>query len=145
MTGLCLSFFLTFLRYKIEQDRAKKINIARAILMVPKTDSEDVGLTTLLDLDGEIFAIDEWYWVKFEIDTKPSSVTDLERATNRKKSSLSRTLKTMEKYGIVKLVKKAGRIVPQVKATDFKVEFASITARQPVSFLNWHEHRHTSW
>lgn len=57
------------------------------------------------------------------IDTKPSSITDLERATNRKKSNLSRTLKTMEKYGIVKLVKKAGRIVPQVKATDFKVEF----------------------
>jgi hypothetical protein len=51
------------------------------------------------------------------------SITDLERATNRKKSNLSRTLKTMEKYGIVKLVKKAGRIVPQVKATDFKVEF----------------------
>jgi hypothetical protein len=32
-------------------------------------------------------------------------------------------LKTIEKYGIVKLVKKAGRIVPQVKATEFKVEF----------------------
>ena len=57
------------------------------------------------------------------IDNKPDSITDLERVTHRKKSNLSRTLKTMEKYGIVELVKKAGKIVPQVKATDFKVEF----------------------
>lgn len=34
--------------------------------MVPKTDAEDAGLEALLDLDGEIYAIDEWYWVKFE-------------------------------------------------------------------------------
>lgn len=34
--------------------------------MIPKTDAEDTGLETLLDLDGEIYAIDEWYWVKFE-------------------------------------------------------------------------------
>ncbi|MDW7740663.1 MAG: DUF6516 family protein [Bacillota bacterium] len=34
--------------------------------MVQKKEVVEIGLETLLDLDGEIFAIDEWYWVKFE-------------------------------------------------------------------------------
>lgn len=34
--------------------------------MVQKKEAVEIGLETLLDLDGEIFAIDEWYWVKFE-------------------------------------------------------------------------------
>ncbi len=41
----------------------------------------------------------------------------------RKKSNLSRTLKTLEKYGIVELTKIKGKISPKVKATDFRVEF----------------------
>jgi predicted transcriptional regulator len=57
------------------------------------------------------------------IDHKPHSITELERITSRKKSNLSRTLKTLEKYGIVELKQMAGKIMPQVKATDFKVEF----------------------
>ena len=57
------------------------------------------------------------------IDNKPNSITELERITNRKKSNLSRTLKTLEKYGIVELKKIKGKIMPKVKATDFRVEF----------------------
>ena len=43
--------------------------------------------------------------------------------TGRKKSNLSRTLKTLERYGIVELHKEKNRIIPEVKATDFRVEF----------------------
>ncbi|MEA2113789.1 MAG: transcriptional regulator [Thermodesulfobacteriota bacterium] len=57
------------------------------------------------------------------IDNKPNSITELERITNRKKSNLSRTLKTLEKYGVVELKKIKGKIMPKVKATDFRVEF----------------------
>ena len=57
------------------------------------------------------------------LDNKPNSITELERITNRKKSNLSRTLKTLEKYGIVELKKIKGKIMPKVKATDFRVEF----------------------
>ncbi len=39
------------------------------------------------------------------IDHKPHSITELEKITSRKKSNLSRTLKTLEKYGIVELKK----------------------------------------
>jgi predicted transcriptional regulator len=56
-------------------------------------------------------------------EKKPTSLKELEIATGRKSSNLSRTLKTMSRYGIVDLIKHNKSIKPVVKATDFKVEF----------------------
>ena len=56
-------------------------------------------------------------------EQKPESLKELELASGRKRSDLSRTLKTMSRYGIVDLVKNEGAVKPIVKATDFKVEF----------------------
>ena len=53
----------------------------------------------------------------------PESLKQLEVVSGRKRSNLSRTLKTMSRYGIVDLVKKKRAVKPIVKATDFKVEF----------------------
>ncbi len=61
--------------------------------------------------------------LKMIIEQKPKSLTQLEQISSRKKSNLSRTLKTLENYGVVELRKERGRVVPFVKATDFKVEF----------------------
>ena len=48
-------------------------------------------------------------------DSRPQSLSDLAQLTGRKTSNLSRTLKTMERYGIVKLERKGqGRVVPRV-------------------------------
>jgi len=45
----------------------------------------------------------------------PNSLDELARLTGRKKSNLSRTLKTMEGYGVVRLVRgERGRIAPKV-------------------------------
>ncbi len=57
------------------------------------------------------------------IQHKPESLSALEALSHRKKPNLSRTLKTLEKYGIVELNTIRGRVVPKVKITDFKVEF----------------------
>lgn len=58
------------------------------------------------------------------IDEKhPKSLTELESLTGRKKSNLSRTLKTLERYGIVELQKEKNNLIPKVNATDFRVEF----------------------
>src|SRR5690606_9762194 len=51
------------------------------------------------------------------IENKPGSITELEKISNRNKSNLSRTLKTLEKYGIVELSKVEGKLTPRVKAT----------------------------
>ncbi|MDZ7696572.1 MAG: transcriptional regulator [Deltaproteobacteria bacterium] len=56
-------------------------------------------------------------------EQKPESLKQLEIASGRKRSNLSRTLRTMSRYGIVDLVKQKRTVKPIVKATDFKVEF----------------------
>ena len=59
---------------------------------------------------------------------KPESLKQLEALSGRKRSNLSRTLKTMSHYGIVDLIKQDRTIKPVVKATDFKVEFGLNTS-----------------
>ncbi|MBW2228288.1 MAG: transcriptional regulator [Deltaproteobacteria bacterium] len=51
-------------------------------------------------------------------ENKPTSLKELEVVTGRKSSNLSRTLKTMSRYGIVDLVKQNKSIKPVVKATE---------------------------
>lgn len=49
-------------------------------------------------------------------EAQPQSLTDLANLTGRAKSNLSRTLKTMERYGIVKIHRRSrgGALVPVV-------------------------------
>ena len=54
---------------------------------------------------------------------KPGSLRELEDISGRKVASLSRTLKTMERYGIVSLKKgKQGRIEPRVEYSGFSLD-----------------------
>jgi predicted transcriptional regulator len=57
------------------------------------------------------------------LDRHPASIKELEAITGRKSSSLSRTLKTMERYGIVSLTKVKNQVKPEVNATEFQIEF----------------------
>jgi predicted transcriptional regulator len=56
-------------------------------------------------------------------EQEPSSLKELEELTGRKTSNLSRTLHTLESYGIVELRRAERAIRPIVKATNFEVEF----------------------
>jgi predicted transcriptional regulator len=56
-------------------------------------------------------------------EKEPSSLTELESISHRKKSNLSRTLKTLERYGIITFKVIKGRKKPLVNATDFEVSF----------------------
>jgi predicted transcriptional regulator len=57
------------------------------------------------------------------LDNKPESLKELEVATGRSSSNLSRTLKTMARYGIVRMEKVHRNIRPVVEVTDFTVQF----------------------
>lgn len=61
--------------------------------------------------------------LKVILKEQPKSLGELEALTGRAKSNLSRTLKTLERYGIVELHKENNALVPIVKATHFQVEF----------------------
>lgn len=58
-------------------------------------------------------------------DMQPDSVTVLAHAVHREVSNLSRTLKTLENYGIVELRKEGKKVRPVAKATEFEIRAAA--------------------
>jgi predicted transcriptional regulator len=65
------------------------------------------------------------------LEQKPESLKELEVATGRSSSNLSRTLKTMARYGIVRMEKVRRNIRPVVEATDFTVRFGLYDSSLP--------------
>lgn len=58
-------------------------------------------------------------------DTHPESIQDLAAQTGRKASNLSRTLKTMEQYGLVRLHRGArGQVRPEVTYKEISLTLA---------------------
>jgi predicted transcriptional regulator len=88
----------------------------------PRSDEPKIWFETLKSM-AQILSNENQNLLKLIIDHKPRSLAELEKISRRKKSNLSRTLKTLERYGIVELPMSKGRLVPKVIATDFKVEF----------------------
>lgn len=55
---------------------------------------------------------------------QPKSLTELSEISGRHKSNLSRTLKTLQQYGIIELEHmQKGKIYPQVKFNQIQVKF----------------------
>lgn len=72
---------------------------------------------------AQVLSSDNQELLKTIIQKKPRSISELERMTSRKKSNLSRTLKTLERYGVVNLKREHGKLIPEVQATDFNIQF----------------------
>lgn len=88
----------------------------------PRKDEPKVWFDSVKSM-AQVLGNENQELLKMIIKHKPHSISELERISHRKKSNLSRTLKTLEKYGIVELSKEQGKVIPKVMATDFKVEF----------------------
>jgi predicted transcriptional regulator len=88
----------------------------------PKKDEPKIWFESIKSL-SQVLSNENQELLKIIIECKPKSLTELEKISDRKKSNLSRTLKTLENYGIVSLNKENGKVIPTVKATNFKVEF----------------------
>ncbi len=54
-------------------------------------------------------------------ETWPESIARLAQTTGRKRGNLSRTLKTMSRYGIVEMQRENNTVRPVVKATEFRI------------------------
>ncbi len=64
---------------------------------------------------------------------KPQSMTELAQLSGRQKSNLSRTLKTMAHYGLVKLHrKKSGEVQPQVTFDHLRVDLPLIFGERAI-------------
>lgn len=53
---------------------------------------------------------------------RPASITELAQLSRREQGNLSRTLRTMERYGLVVLTKADNRVVPEVPYDQFAVQ-----------------------
>jgi predicted transcriptional regulator len=63
-------------------------------------------------------------------ETKPQSLNELAETSGRAKSNLSRTLKTMERYGLVRFEKGKGRtLVPRTPYTDVVLDLSLRASR----------------
>ena len=89
---------------------------------VPKRGEPKIWFESLQAM-AQVLSSENQQLLRTIIDRKPKSIKELESITGRKSSNLSRTLKTMERYGIVKLSKQKKSVIPKVNVTDFKVEF----------------------
>ncbi|MDF1882626.1 helix-turn-helix domain-containing protein [Sulfurimonas sp. SAG-AH-194-C21] len=105
----------------MEQYKQRTMKIAKG-LYKPKEDEPKVWFESVKSM-AQILSNENQDLLQVILDNNPQSLKELEELTGRAKSNLSRTLKTLERYGIVELHKQNNAIVPEVKATHFQVEF----------------------
>ncbi|MDT8339342.1 transcriptional regulator [Sulfurimonas crateris] len=105
----------------LEQYKKRTIAIAKGEY-IPKKDEPKVWFESLKSM-AQILSSENQELLRIILLNNPQSLRELEELSGRAKSNLSRTLKTLQRYGIVDLNKVKNNIVPEVKATDFKVEF----------------------
>lgn len=87
----------------------------------PDKDAPKIWFESMESL-GQVLSGQNQKLLRLIKDRNPASLTELEIISGRKKSNLSRTLKTLSKYGIVDLVNESGAVRPVVNATNFQVE-----------------------
>ena len=104
-----------------EEYKQRTIDIAKG-LYAPKANEPKIWFESMKSM-AQILSNENQSLLKTILDNKPQSLKELEELTGRAKSNLSRTLKTLERYGIVELYKSNNALVAKVKATHFKVGF----------------------
>lgn len=105
----------------LDEYKQRTIAIANGEYKV-KADEPKVWFESVKSM-AQILSSENQELLKVILKNHPKSLKELEELTGRAKSNLSRTLKTLERYGIVALHKENNALVAEVKATHFKVEF----------------------
>ena len=105
-----------------EDYRQRTIAIAKGEYKPKKTEPK-VWFESMESL-GQILSGQNQKLLRLIRDQHPASLVELEALSGRKKSNLSRTLKTLSNYGIVDLIKEKGMVRPVVNATDFQVDLS---------------------
>ena len=96
----------------------------------PEKGEPKVWFETLQSM-AQVLSSENQQLLKIIKEKNPTSLKELETATGRRRSNLSRTLHTMSRYGIIDLVKHNRTVQPIVKATDFNIEFGLGASRAP--------------
>jgi predicted transcriptional regulator len=103
-----------------EQIRQRMLAIAKGELK-PKPGDPKVWFTSMRSL-AEVLSDENRALLNTIWQSKPQSIAELAASTGRKPGNLSRTLKTMARYGLVDMQPAGGRqLRPVAKATEFRI------------------------
>ncbi|MBE7524429.1 MAG: transcriptional regulator [Burkholderiales bacterium] len=106
-----------------EQIRARAIAIAKGEY-TPRAGEPKIWFTSMKSV-AEVLSDQNRALLKVIRETNPDSMAVLAKATGRQPGNLSRTLKTLSRYGLVELQRERTHVRPVVKATEFKILVAA--------------------
>lgn len=86
----------------------------------PKTGEPKIWFTSMKSL-AEVLSDDNRALLRVIRETAPQSIAELAQATGRKPGNLSRTLKTMSRYGIVEMQRNQRTVRPVTRITEFRI------------------------
>lgn len=89
---------------------------------VPKKNEPKIWFSSIKSL-SEVLSENNLRLLRIIDEEKPSSIKELADITQRQPSNLSRTLKTMERYGIIEFKKCGKNSRPIAKALEFNIEY----------------------
>jgi predicted transcriptional regulator len=102
--------------------RARALAIARGDHQ-PRPDEPKIWFTSMRSL-AEVLSDDNRALLRVIREQKPESLRQLAEFTGRAPSNLSRTLQTMERYGLVEMQRELRTVRPVVKASEFVIRAA---------------------
>ena len=102
-----------------EKIRARALAIAKGEYK-PKAGEPKIWFTSMRSV-AEVLSDSNRALLKVIQDTAPNSMAELAQSTGRHPGNLSRTLKTMERYGLVDLQRDKQQVRPVVKTTEFRI------------------------
>jgi len=102
-----------------QQIRARALAIASGKYK-PKPGEPKIWFTSMKSV-AEVLSDSNRALLKVIRETQPESVADLAKKTGRQRSNLSRTLRTMSRYGLVDLKRDRRYVRPIAKASDFQI------------------------
>lgn len=102
-----------------EEIRRRLLAIARGEIK-PKPSDPKVWFTSMRSL-AQVLSDENRALLEVVRTSRPASITELAEITGRKQGNLSRTLKTMSRYGLVKLEKNDRSVRPVAEAEGYQI------------------------
>jgi len=104
-----------------EQQRKRLMAIAKGEY-TPKRGEPKIWFSSIESV-SQVLSTKNQELLRLIIEMQPQSISELAAETKRDQGNLSRTLKTFEKYGLLRMKKRGKAVVPETLATDFEVDF----------------------
>jgi predicted transcriptional regulator len=89
----------------------------------PAAGEPKIWFTSMRSL-AEVLSDDNRALLRVIREEQPDSLSHLADLTGRAPSNLSRTLKTMERYGLIEMQRQNRQVLPVVKANEFVIRAA---------------------